>query len=513
MLRAHRHLSRAVVAVAGLALVGGGVATTNIALADHGTVSLSGSSFEIDSDANLKADHGAPWVDWSTVPAVSKADTPSGGGDESFGNGTKEDTASPSVVSGGIPPNKSDLKHFGVHQEGAGGSGFLTMYWSRVQEPTGTTNMDFEFNARQCTPKQTPADTDCTANGLTPKRTAGDLLITYDLSQGGTNPNLSLREWSGSSWGGALNLTSSAKARGSINSSSIAAAEASGLGAHTPRTFGEAQIDLSAVFEENICESFGSVYLKSRSSDSFTAALKDFVPPAAVNISNCGSVKIIKHSASEDGPRLNGASFKLYENEAPLAGPLGPEDSATTFECTTASTPTEDGTCTMTNVPLGEYWLREEAPPTGYTEDSVDQRVTLTGSSVVEKHFVNQVASVTSTMSTEQRWLPNDKATIAIPNDIWGDLAGTFRFELYESDDCTGAIKYTEDVSANSARDIDNGPDGGLSSTVLTANTGFYTTARTISWKVSYDPGGTRPNQVGQSGVCDVMTVSTLVNH
>ena len=81
---------------------------------------------------------------------------------------------------------------------GTAGSGFLNMYWSRVQEPVGTTNMDFEFNHRQCTPGQTPADADCTANGLTPIRSSGDLLITYDLSQGGTKPTLSLREWTGS---------------------------------------------------------------------------------------------------------------------------------------------------------------------------------------------------------------------------------------------------------------------------------------------------------------------------
>ena len=32
--------------------------------------------------------------------------------------------------------------------------------------------MDFEFNKRQCTPNQNPADTDCTSNGLTPIRSS-----------------------------------------------------------------------------------------------------------------------------------------------------------------------------------------------------------------------------------------------------------------------------------------------------------------------------------------------------
>ena len=42
------------------------------------------------------------------------------------------------------------------------------------------------------------------------------------------------------------------------------------------------------------CVSFGSAYLKSRSSDSFTAALKDFIAPTPTGLNNCGSLKIVK---------------------------------------------------------------------------------------------------------------------------------------------------------------------------------------------------------------------------
>jgi hypothetical protein len=96
----------------------------------------------------------------------------------------RTDTAVPSVVDGSIPPNKSDLKFFGVYQEGSTSGGFLNLFWSRVQEPSGTTNMDFEFNQSNT----------LSANGVTPVRTAGDLLIIYDLAQGGTHPVLSIRE-------------------------------------------------------------------------------------------------------------------------------------------------------------------------------------------------------------------------------------------------------------------------------------------------------------------------------
>ena len=117
---------------------------------------------------------------------VRKADEPTGALDDSFGQGTKEDTAVPTVMNGSIPPQKSDLLNFGLYLETtASGPRFLNLYWHRVQEPNGTTNMDFEFN-KSLTPS---------ANGVTPVRTAGDLLIQYDLAQGGTNPQLFLSRW------------------------------------------------------------------------------------------------------------------------------------------------------------------------------------------------------------------------------------------------------------------------------------------------------------------------------
>src|SRR5262245_33460141 len=201
------------------------------AYASHAEVSLPGSNFEIDTDANLKVDDPAPSLDWANVSETRKQDTTSGPTDESFGQGTKEDTAVPSVVDGSIPPNKSDLKFFGVYQEGGTSTGFLNLFWSRVQDPSGTTNMDFEFNQSNV----------LSGNGVTPVRTAGDLLIIYDLSQGGTHPTLSIRTWTGSAWGPASDLTSSNKATGSINTAPIPAGDSDGLGAQSARTFGEAQ--------------------------------------------------------------------------------------------------------------------------------------------------------------------------------------------------------------------------------------------------------------------------------
>ncbi|NUR72380.1 MAG: prealbumin-like fold domain-containing protein [Hamadaea sp.] len=327
----------------------------------HPDVSLAGSNFEIDTDANLKVDHSAPSLDWANVTEIRKQDTASGSGDESFGQGTKEDTAVPTVVSGSIPPNKSDLKYFGIYQEGTTTTGFLNLYWARVQDPSGTTNMDFEFNQSKTK----------SANGVTPVRQPGDLLITYDLDKGGTQPTLSLRSWSGTAWSAPMNLTASNLATGSINSSAIPAAQADGLGGLDPRTFGEAQIALAGIFSPTVCESFGSAYLKSRSSSAFPAEVKDFVPPQTVNITNCGTVKI--HKVDDAGTPLSGAEFTLYSDVAPTGGTRDNGDTATAFKCTTDAA----GDCTISNVPSGEYWVVETIVPSGH-DPAIDQHITIT---------------------------------------------------------------------------------------------------------------------------------------
>src|SRR5438093_6794887 len=96
------------VAAAALLLLAGLVGAAP-AYASHPEVSLPGSNFEIDTDANLKVDDPAPSIDWANVTEIRKQDTTSGPTDESFGQGTKEDTAVPTVVNGSIQPNKPQL--------------------------------------------------------------------------------------------------------------------------------------------------------------------------------------------------------------------------------------------------------------------------------------------------------------------------------------------------------------------------------------------------------------------
>jgi hypothetical protein len=148
------------------------------------TAALPGSNFEID-DGNLIVNGAPPAIDWASVNELRKDDIPDPIlGDNSF-KASKEDTPVPTLDFGSIPPNKSDLLNMGFYLEENAAGRFLNLFWHRVQEPSGTTNMDFEFNKSSV----------ISSNGVTPVRTSGDVLIQYDLSRGGTVPTLFASRW------------------------------------------------------------------------------------------------------------------------------------------------------------------------------------------------------------------------------------------------------------------------------------------------------------------------------
>jgi hypothetical protein len=108
---------------------------------------LDGSAFEIDVDANLVV-NTTGCIDWLTAGAGSSfregaavnADRPSGTGDDSFGQGTAENNPNPTTVFGSIPPNKSDLKVFGVYTESSSWSCSGLACRTRAARPTWTSS-------------------------------------------------------------------------------------------------------------------------------------------------------------------------------------------------------------------------------------------------------------------------------------------------------------------------------------------------------------------------------------
>ena len=296
-----------------LATVGASVAALTFALATTAAANLSGSSFE-GGDGNLAVTTPGN-ADWANVAGRHVGiDTPSGSSDNAFGGGTKEDGAAVNVVDGSIPPNKNDLTRFyEASEQAASGSIYLYLGWERLVN-IGNANLDFEINQNA-----TSGFTASTTGAVTLNRTAGDVLVTYDFGGSGT-PTIGLLRWLTSAtvpsvsgfatnscfsasgfpcWGDRVNLTAAGFAEAAVNTGPITESVAGGtLGTGL---FGEAAINLTAagVFQSGVCSAFGTTFVKSRSSSSFTAEMKDFIAPVDVNISNCGSITI--HKVTQNG--------------------------------------------------------------------------------------------------------------------------------------------------------------------------------------------------------------------
>jgi hypothetical protein len=379
-------------------------------------------------------------TDWQNVAGLNPGfDLPSGTGDNSFGQGTKEDNPAVSVVSGSIPPNKSNLTRFYEASEiGSNNHNFLYLAWERTNN-LGTANMDFEINQAITPGLGTPGP-------HTIIRTAGDLLVTYDFTNGGGKPTLGLLFWVTSGptsqcfssnslpcWGNHVTLNGT-DSIGAVNNLD---AVTDPLFPNAPNyinpvpalQFGETAIDLTAagVFPPGTCEAFGSTFLKSRSSASFTAEIKDFVAPVPVNISNCGSIKIIKHT----DPRGQDQVFSYTSNlPAEAGGPVGgvPQGGVKCSGNNSAGVQADGSFClndagnsaggdsagnTVFNNALqaGTYHVTEGADPSGFTFESLTcaggttstsgktATITLVPGDAVVCTYVNQLD--TATLATQ----------------------------------------------------------------------------------------------------------------
>ena len=161
--------------------------------------------------------------------------------------------------------------------------------------------------------------------------------------------------------GAAVDLTGT-QAIASINNVAIPAAESDGLSAVAPlaaRTFGEMQLDLDFIFDSESCESFGSAFVKSRSSDSFTSQMKDLIRPVPVNISNCGKVIIRKQTDPDEASNATLFGYTKAFGTDPA--------SANTFQLA------DDGVKTFDGVLIGNgYSVVEDVIPAGWDFNNVN---------------------------------------------------------------------------------------------------------------------------------------------
>lgn len=111
-----------------------------------------------------------------------------------------------------------------------------------------------------------------------------------------------------------------------------------------------------------------------------------------------------------------------------------------------------------------------------------------------------------TTISTAQRFVPNDSATITASGG--GDLAGNVRFQLFVNDTtCSGTAAYD---SGNI--DVTTGTGTGSSKTVSSSNTTAYdTSGTTFSWLVTYTSSNTAQPNVTSS--CNTENSSITIDN
>ena len=317
--------------------------------------------------------------------------------DTGFAGGVKQDDNCASV-NGGSAPNKDDLKRIYVATKSVAVPSdttnpthtFLELAWVRIPQNTTSpsAHVGFEFNQ-----KTNGACPGTTSDGLV-KRTLGDLLFVYDFEGSSTsNPTLTVRKWvvngtpcdvssdtgHGDCWGVAVNLTASGFAEAAVdtgaNGTPLTALDTVAPTNETLGTneFGEAGADLTAagIFTSSSCVTLGQVEGVSRSSgNSGSAAMEDLVGPGQINVSNCGTVNIIKHTA----PRGVNQAFGYTSTLAGSQMTCSLDNSPANFSLNDSGNTTADNTANTEhciNVPAGSYTVTEGANPSGFVFTSL----------------------------------------------------------------------------------------------------------------------------------------------
>ena len=315
-----RNLTRLILAMTVLALL------TSASVLAGTTVG----SFEIDGNRADDSGPGDLILDWDSPPfGVTTFTDASGQSDSSFGQGSKElEPGGWSCVAGGVP-GKDDIVKGDVAFRTLAGKQYLFVDFQRASA-NGDAHIDYEFN------QSNEANPACPS---LPKRTAGDIVITFDTENGGKTIMVRAFRWQGDAasgtfvelplgsqgtvWDGAVNIPST-----------IPGVEAG--------AFGEASLNLTDTIGEIGCVLFSSVYMKSRASTAITSEIKDRTGALPVNfavdrpdLANArgsafgASVKdtllgldqtVVPVSSSQSGVGSNAASNQLLDVDVPPDG-------------------------------------------------------------------------------------------------------------------------------------------------------------------------------------------------
>ncbi|PWA09272.1 hypothetical protein, partial [Flavobacterium laiguense] len=188
----------------------------------------------------------------------------------------------------GKATNKCDINNAMYHVTTSADSKWIILGGDRFTT-TGTSYIDFEFLQNTLTRNSDNTFTSLSSND-TGGRKVGDFVLSMEYSNGGTNATVHYYRWENSGGykyvehpiplGNNLIL-----AYGATNGTTTDAPYgAFGSTNYIPYAFVEAAVNIDAILSAN-CEglSIKTIFVKTKASDSYSAALKDFVEPQQVN--------------------------------------------------------------------------------------------------------------------------------------------------------------------------------------------------------------------------------------
>src|SRR4051794_9549128 len=330
---------------------------------------LAGSTFQ-GGDGNQVSE--GPFNDWDALQSAGRVghnDDPNEH-DTAFAGGTEEGNPAAwhfATEPGGVNPPKSNiLDAWAAVDQPAGGRTFLYLAFAR-EKPTGDTFLTFELNqdARLWTNP---------AGAKIPCRRDGDILVSYEISN---TAAVFLRQWRTTTTDAATGcartgtvvpfatVKADVQAQGAFNAGPIANRLPGFFGAEIPRVqFGEAALDLDALLGpvfRGRCFAFGSVWMHSRSSTSYTSQMQDIVASRPIDLRTCAAEGTKFFDLDADGVRDPGdpgiPGFEIFADYDDN-GRLDPGEPSTVSDST--------GRYVLDDIrpPDGSYTLRERLLPT-----------------------------------------------------------------------------------------------------------------------------------------------------
>ncbi len=222
-----------------------------------------------------------PLVTWHFIDLITTADQ-----DVFAGSVKVDDNPNTYEWKASSAPAKDDIQNGLIHiRRDAAGNHWMILAGDR-RAITGDSYIDFEFLQNPLVMK--PGGT-FESNGPDGGRTLGDLLLTIELTHGGSQAEFFAQQWTSNGKGG-FNYadmpfpSGAAFVAANIDSLVKTTFGAFGLNDYGVNQFGEAAVNLNALLPNfGECYAIATVFVRTKSSSSANAELKDFIQPFQMN--------------------------------------------------------------------------------------------------------------------------------------------------------------------------------------------------------------------------------------